>query len=438
MSSGAILEIAGGSITTLTRGDINMHAENISFHAATNVVWKGEENGVFLGIDPKSPPPTVATEVLEIRINTPLDPGCDWRPGGANRDGLIYGKAYEFEAFRFKDGVVPAENDIRWSYRYDGENGIVEKEMQHVRGAKKMLTIQDPDILGRAVTIRAYVQDSAGGNALTLWAHYRFRWLSRHLLKTDLAQRVGGHPELIDQGQSSLCGIAVAGFFWCKDRPQQYEDYILKMHQRGSFQLRAGLDIEIDSDEHLTAYKMTDTRYPMESPPSAAESKQGKIRQRMSPVDFIFLVVLKDYLNNLFDYDPDGPNSGSGMEGTTGLTLPNEVAWVMREVAKYPTVEDETNLVTSKWSGASASAKEIADLLKGGNSLAILINANRIMDNTSGYFTIPTHWVGVLRVFDNPQAGTIYLEVFSWGGRESRVISYDNFVDGYFGYVRCI
>ena len=55
MSGGTITEIAGGSITTQAKGDINMYADNINLHAATNVEWKGEEKGVFLGTDPKDP-----------------------------------------------------------------------------------------------------------------------------------------------------------------------------------------------------------------------------------------------------------------------------------------------------------------------------------------------------------------------------------------------
>lgn len=49
-------------------------------------------------------------------------------------------------------------------------------------------------------------------------------------------------------------------------------------------------------------------------------------------MNFVFQFLLKDYSNDIFDYNPDNPNSGSMIEGGTGLTLPSEVEGMMKNI----------------------------------------------------------------------------------------------------------
>ncbi len=55
MAGGKITEIAGGSIVTIAAGDLSLYAQHLNLAAADRVNWKGEDNGVNLGTDPKDP-----------------------------------------------------------------------------------------------------------------------------------------------------------------------------------------------------------------------------------------------------------------------------------------------------------------------------------------------------------------------------------------------
>ena len=234
-------------------------------------------------------------------------------------------------------------------------------------------------------------------------------------------------PWLIDQGGSSLCGVAIVGYYLARGNFDVYKNFIKDMHLKGVGTFNnTNYTIEIDSDEHLLKYKSTDSRYP---------TKSGS-NLPIDEIDYIFMLTIKDHLNFVWDYDPDNENSGGIIEGTTGLTLPNEVEKIFKKINGYYDVNNNTNLATSKWGGASKNASELKELLNNGNNIALLINADNFQKNNKRIFTVPTHWVGLKSIIDNNANKEITVDVYTWSRKKTTwKLSYDAFEDGYFGYI---
>ena len=68
--------------------------------------------------------------------------------------------------------------------------------------------------------------------------------------------------------------------------------------------------IKIDSDGHLLDYKTTDKEYPEQSDYSYSSNSYPPIEE----IDFVFMLTIRDFLNNVWDYDPNNENSGGGLK----------------------------------------------------------------------------------------------------------------------------
>ncbi len=374
-------------------------------------------------------PSTQKAEVEKIQLTTKLEQGYD--DSGTLVEGMQYEVTYEFEVIKFKNDNIPSDDSlIKWSYRFEGEDGAIEPagagKICDTRGRKLRLRLtNNPDICGRELVIYAFIESKDTGATFKKWVHYRFRWLSRKQIKQEVADRVG-KAELIDQGGTSLCGIAVVGYNFAKGQSAAYEKFVLDMHRRGDATIAAtNYKVTIDSDEHLLKYKQTDKEYPEES----------ATKKKMATADFVFLVTIRDYLNDVFDYDPDGPNAGGLVEGSTGITFPGTVASVMKNVANYQDVINDTNLLTSKWETASDMVTKLKEKLTEGYRLAIEINADNFTKNKKPFWTNPNHWVGLLDICHDDTAGTVWVQIYTWGSIREYTVNDDVFTDGFFGYV---
>jgi len=367
-----------------------------------------------------------AIRVKEIELITALNQGSKNDNSGTFQDGMIFGKTYHFKIKSYYDKPPVDEKSIKWKLKYHSlaENKWIEIPLSTC-GKELQIVMNNEDMCGRFVTIYAYINDSEIEGKLKRWKHNRFRWFDRTQLKIEVGDRIS-NSFLIDQGASSMCGIAVVGFNFAQEQGETYKNFILDMHRMGkAINALTGYKISIDSDEHLLKYKPSDIEYPEESLSS----------KKMALADFIFLICIKDNLNTVYDYDPDGPNAGGFVEGGTGLTLPNEVASVMKDIANYHDVINDTNLITSRTRGASIWVRKLQDKLKEGYRIGLLIDSDNFSKNKKSIFTLPTHWVGLININSNDSAELVDIEVYTWGGIRKWTLSYDVFKDGYFGYV---
>lgn len=93
-------------------------------------------------------------------------------------------------------------------------------------------------------------------------------------------------------------------------------------------------------------------------------------------------------------------------------------------------------MITSKWEKASKSASKLKELLSNKENIALLISADNFTKNSKPIVTAPTHWVGLQAIKDDTTNEEITITVYTWSKKnKSWTVSYDVFVDGYFGYV---
>jgi hypothetical protein len=374
---------------------------------------------------PKSEPKET-TKVKEVTLKTSLDL-CSANDGnGGLEKGMVHGQTYEFNA-TYTDGDPKDKSSTKWMLKYHdlSKNDWVEKTLKTTGDTLRLLANEE-EMCGCFIYVHAYIEDSKNEGELKVWKHNRFKWLDRKTITDEIALRAGVSKKGTDQGGSSLCGIALAGYYLARDQPKVYTDFVLDMHRTGIAIIKSNkYKVEIDKDEHLTEYKPIDSTYP----------KDSNQVDKMLTADFVFLATIKDFLNVVFDYDPDGQNAGGMVEGSTGFTLPNEVATIFKNISNYSDVINDTNLATSKWQSVSNSSKQLKEKLNQGYKIGIFINSTNFSQNTKPTFTIPNHWVGLIDITHNDKTEEVTLTVFTWGSVVNWTVSYHIFKDGYFGFV---
>lgn len=374
--------------------------------------------------DPQDPP--LKEGVKEIELITPLEDGSANDLSGNLQKGMIFGNTYQFKVKSYVNNVPSNINNINWMIKYHSlsENKWIEIPLS-AKGDNIKIVMAEEDLCGRFVYVRAYLKYPEKESELKIWKHNRFRWFDRKQLKQEIEDRII-NSYLIDQGGSSMCGIAVVGFNFARENGQVYKNFILDIHRKGKAKnALTGYKLVIDNDQHLIEYKQTDIVYPEESLST----------KKMALADFIFLICLKDNMNSVFDYDPNGPNAGGIIEGGTGLTLPHEVAQLMKDMANYKDVINDTNLVMSRSRSASVWVNKLQDKLKLGYRIGLLIDSDNFSKNKKSIFTVPTHWVGLIDINCNDITELVDVNVYTWGGTRIWTLSYDVFKDGFFGYI---
>jgi len=356
---------------------------------------------------------------LDIQTLTPLHKGSTNDGTGNEQDGLIYNKSYEFETV-FSSAVEEPkdENNIKWEYSYYNED-TGETIVKTATGKKIKIKVDDLNMLGKHIELLVYVGEKNIHNHIhnkkELWVHYRFRWIDRKLLLDDVKRKLK-NKHTIDQGSSSLCGFAFIGYHFAKQYPADYESYINNIHRTGTATIsRTSYTVTIDSEEHLVKLKTTDPKFPM------------------TLADYMLLVTLRDHKNTLWDYDPDAPNSGTGIEGATGMTFPHTVEALMKDILGFKNIIDKTNLATSKWTSVQNSVKEMQTKLNEGYIIAWFINTNAIIYSKKDDFSIPNHWVGLESI--SLSGDIVSYRIYTWGSLKNGTVNIDNYKDGNYGYV---
>ena len=381
------------------------------------------EFGKWQKIERKELTPPIPFGVEKIEIIFTTYGSKNDGSGAMNNEGMVYGEKYRFK-ISYANNTPPETKNIVWEFSYKTRDGkLVSKSFDG-----PIFNCDNLDYCGQTISFYAYLKNKQTTKAkLDVFCHYRFKWIDRNNLKNQLSSRKTN--PYIDQGDSSLCGIAVIAYLLCKNDYNTYEQYISDMHQYGEATIKkTDYSIKIDSDEHLLNYKTTDKEYP----------KQSSFYNSHLPiweVDFVFLTTIRDHLNDFWDYDPDALNVGGTEEGLAGLSLPKDVAKMMKKILGYSKIINNTNLFTSKWNGAKDSFTELSSKLTNGYKIALLIESKNFTNNKKEFISKPTHWVILEKISINESKKTITLEVFTWAEIKSWTVSFEVFKDGYYGYV---
>lgn len=240
-------------------------------------------------------------------------------------------------------------------------------------------------------------------------------WL--HIDRADLAQGLLARiddPNLINQGQASLCGPADFFRDLAIDDPVSYARAAVELYETGATyvgkqNIRPCHDLKV----HLI-------------PQHAG----------IDPADWILCASLRDQDNWFFDYQ-------SETDDIAGITMPHSMADWFRK-AGYTDVTNDTNVFACK---DLPNAKAASGLFSRGYKVSLFINADMLdSDSQDSPSVFPNHWVALTSLIsisgiEADPASKVSFEVYTWGGRRnvpaSGSLSIKQFLSNYYGYVAC-
>ncbi|MBB5635372.1 hypothetical protein HDE68_001260 [Pedobacter cryoconitis] len=352
-------------------------------------------------------PPEKGSDEYEVEVvatKSKLEKGYNAEGTGPLVDGLIFGGAYVFEATLFKNGKIPTDfSTIKWAYSYEGENGKVEGDLDGHTGKKIGVSLLDPGLCGRNLTIYAYINSKESGGSVTTWVHYRFRYFSRQDIKNELAERLKRNY-LIDQNNTSLCGMAAIYYVFLRVAPADFEKIALELHQKGEIKLN-NYTIKPASSMYEMAPLAENEDYP-----AIREYSSGtklKVPLLMPKVDWIVLASTRSSESNL-------GYSGKSGETVSAINWGSVMLKLMKELMGYTTIIDNTAISTiDKYPEILTTMQEEYNQ---GYQIIMLINSNMLSKKDSWINLTNWHYIvfeGNLCIDEKMKECSF--NYFSWG-----------------------
>ncbi len=216
-----------------------------------------------------------------------------------------------------------------------------------------------------------------------------------------LRERVG-NPDTMSQGVSSLCGPTSLFHCLIRDDAEAYVKYVIDLYTTGRATIR-----------QLTVRPGADCRN---------ANPRG-----VPAVDWVALASLRDSENTFLDYQ-------APQNEAAGITLPNNLAAWLRAVG-YRSVLNNTNVFITK---GEDEIRAMARLLGQGYKVCMFVNSNIVQHTLQGggFFTIPDHWVELIRlqgIHNDRVTGAV---LWTWAQTFNLPhATVDAFDDNFFGYV---
>lgn len=242
---------------------------------------------------------------------------------------LVFGKTYEFQVVLRESGEPDTSANYEWQYSYQSpefsKNTLITKKLPD-HGNKASVTIDDPDMCGCQFTVTAYVGAPEEGHTVSPFVHNRFRWFDGKIVKDQIAGRLAENYR-INQGQSSLCGMAAVYYAMLRKHPQEYKKLATELHRTGHYLVNENDLVpdksmyEVDPEEVIAAGKSHRTTF---------------ADMQMPEIDWIVLAGTRSTLSNLsyngLESDPGNSFAGinwpevveEAIEKYTGCTIGEE------------------------------------------------------------------------------------------------------------------
>jgi len=253
------------------------------------------------------------------------------------------------------------------------------------------------------------------------------------------------HPDLIDQGQTSTCGIAACVYILAKKDPNGYYNTVMDLWRNGKATYN-GYDIK--PDDHLFDMATTDTDYPYQSNKHQANKQISySVSNGMNlnyTADYILLSSLRDSENDLWDYSGWQESNTAKTIWGCGATSISTVHHLMDKLIGLDNIQ-EHNIGYSKISGSpvdnvSKVLQKMEDRHTKGHYEAMLIDGTMLWGskyvNNDSY--LPSHWViyeGSLSTTTKGGVTTHTFNVFSWGEKMSVTLTDEQFSEFFYGSI---
>ncbi|MFS1520067.1 hypothetical protein BWK63_12945 [Flavobacterium covae] len=94
--------------------------------------------------------------------------------------------------------------------------------------------MNEEDMCGRFIHVRAYIDDPKSEGETKVWKHNRFRWFDREVLEEEMEERTTkGMPWKVNQAGTSLCGMACIFYLFAKEKPNDYKKFAFELFRTG-------------------------------------------------------------------------------------------------------------------------------------------------------------------------------------------------------------
>ncbi|MET3027815.1 hypothetical protein ABXT06_14145 [Flavobacterium sp. UW10123] len=436
------IRIVGGTITKTTGGDHNIYSEgNIVYNSGTSVSLTSDA-GISYG-EPKAPPVKIVNEaVKEIELLTTLDLGSKNDRSGTTQLGMIFGKAYHFKVKSYVKSPPAIITDIKWMIKYHSlsQNKWLEIPLS-TKGDSVTITMNDEDMCGRFVYVRAFINDPEKEGEYKEWKHNRFRWFDRMLVEDEITERTDhAKPWLVNQSGTSLCGMACIFYLFAKEQPDVYKKFAKELFRTGvatvnSYTVKPS--IEVLEKEPFIGGKVN-VKFP-------THYEKGK-RVNMPLIDYITLAGTRNTNN---------PKYKGGEEEFQAINWPPLMIELSEKLLGYKDVSSKGvyNPVKPLVFTTLDIKNKINDInvkIKLGYKLMLMIDSD-LIDDIWDTSSLDLHWV----VLESPviwsyKAGIfgakqdeIDFKVYSWGTDPNgasryltKKITSTHFMNNYNGYIK--
>lgn len=418
--------IVKGNITEITGGTSRVFGKQIIINSNGRIDYFALN--YTYGTPQKPPVKIIDGAVKEIELLTALDQGSDNIPKSTKtQPGMIFGKTYQFKVKSYVKNPPANLSSIKWMIKYHSpsQNKWLEIPLS-AKGDSVTITLNDEDMCGRYIFVRAYVNDPKKEAEYKEWKHNRFRWFNRFKVYQQIDDRVKD-PWKIDQKYSSLCGMAALYYAMIKRDPKAYEKLAKELFRTGEYKIGSYV-----IKPHQKALSMYETK-----PTDPNYKSMG-----MSEIDWIVLATTrsKESLNSQFVYN--GFENGD-MDMLKAVNWPDMLTRMCKEVAGYTNAKSFglslLSIVNKK--GFEEKARDYvsnSDLLElktidqkynAGHTILLMIDSDMIED-VSSYspknLTTNSHWIvyeGGLTFYDIhgsittkvEQAEKVFFSIYTWG-----------------------
>jgi hypothetical protein len=373
------------------------------------------------------------TKVKTIRLMTTLDLGsANDNSGTETQEGMLYGNTYEFKVVAFTEETPADKSIINWMYKYHSlsENKWIEKKLA-VTGDTLKFTLNDKDMCGRVIHMRAYIKDPENEGELKVWKHNRFRWFDRKKVHNEIKERTDHkRPWLVNQSGTSLCGMACIFYLFAKEQPSSYKKFVKELFRTG--------------EATFNNYRVK----------PSIEILEKKIDRFGFPVS-TDKMPLTDYITMAGTRNTDNPSYKGGDEEFQAINWPPIMHNLCKDLLGYQHVSSKgvyNPVAPLPYTTTDIKIKidDINNQIKVGYKLILMIDSDLIEDIWD-LDSADLHWV-VLETpivwnytpkFLGSKVDEIDFKVYSWGtnpfginGYLKKKITSKHFMNNYNGYIK--
>jgi len=385
----------------------------------------------------------VLREIKNIVCITGLDIGSDNSGSGkGTQEGLIYGKKYKFSIFEYENQYVPNDLDksqIIWEYSYSTPNGEIRRLWEKL-GEFFTLNVDEIDMCGQNISLKAYFPENCGVE-VKFYCHNRFRHFDRKIIFDQIQNRMK-KPFLIDQGYTSLCGMACIFYIFAKNDKNGYENFAKSIHRKGKATYK-GYTIVVEKEIYNT------------NPNTTIDYPSG-----IPEIDWIVMVTTRRN-ESILGY------SGLSGQDFSAINWPKIMKKLGKDLLGFKSVKMDYYKINKSYIRDTFGSDEKVRILekdidqdyKNGYEVCMLIDGDMVdkyltNDKIEQYDSkdlLEYHWVvyeGGLKLLnkngdiesDYDDVTSVEFNVFTWGelrkGKTKIKISKRAYLNNYYGYLR--